>query len=72
MAPAQQSVGGVISRETDAEFTLENGIPGVGIVSSVGGGCTVGTGKPDGTLVLLAALAALGLIRRRYIQRKAV
>lgn len=66
--PGTKLVGAPIQRQSEGEFTLDSGAPGVTTTaraSNGGGGCTVGNGSDGGLLVLLS-LAVLGLIGRGF------
>lgn len=66
--PGTKLVGTPIQRQSEGEFTLDSGAPGVSTTaraSNGGGGCTVGNGSDGGLLVLLS-LAVLGLIGRGF------
>ena len=68
VTPGTKLVGAPILRQSEGEFTLDSGAPGVTTparASGGGGGCTVGNGSDGGLLVLLS-LAALGLIGRGF------
>jgi len=66
-APGAFAVGSPIERSAEAEFDLEAGAIGVGLLADVKGkgGCTVGGGSDTGLLALLS-LSLLGLMRRRF------
>ena len=66
-APGAFAVGSPIERSAEAEFDLEAGATGVGLLAGVkgSGGCTVGGGSDTGLLALLS-LSLLGLMRRRF------
>lgn len=66
-APGAFAVGSQIERSAEAEFDLEAGATGVGLLAGVkgSGGCTVGGGSDTGLLALLS-LSLLGLMRRRF------
>lgn len=65
--PGTKLVGAPIQRQSEGEFTLDSGAPGVTAASASGGGggCTVGNGGDNGLLMLLG-LAGLGLLRRTW------
>jgi hypothetical protein len=68
VTPGTKLVGAPIQRQSEGEFTLDSGAPGVSTTaraSNGGGGCTVGNGSDGGLLVLLS-LAVLGLIGRGF------
>lgn len=82
VAPAATAVGDALLRLADAEFSLEQNAPGVGVTSTAtpvassgsgggGGGCTTGGGSDAGliTLLGLASLRLAARLRRRKHNR---